>query len=133
MEKPLICENGGSVCQEAIKIAIEIAGRHPEFPSFRDAIIEFRDDLVGLEEAVDLFESAGFLDHRIYGRHVVLFIDPSFLLSRGMLWDVWKSGLPLDVRDGVRDELLAECRRVSEARGFKHTSYNIIAVGVKQH
>ena len=124
---------GGSVYQEAIKVALNVAGHHPEFPSFMDAIIEFRDDLVGLEEAVDLFESAGFLDHRIYGRHVVLFIDPSFLLSRGMLWDVWKSGLPLDVRDGVRDELLAECRRVSEARGFKHTSYNIIAVGVKQH
>ena len=123
---------GGSVYQEAIKAALEVAGRYPEFPSVIDAIVEFRDDLVGLEEAVDLFESAGFVDHRIYGRHVVMFIDPSFLLSRGMIWDEWKSGLPLDAVDMVRDELLVECRKVSEAKGFKHTSYNIIAVGVKR-
>ena len=97
-----------------------------------DAVVEHRDDLVGLEEAVDLFEFAGFMDHRIYGRHVVLYPDPSFLLARGMLWDIWKSSLPLDARDRIRDELMEECRTVSEARGFKHTSYNIIAVGIKQ-
>ena len=97
-----------------------------------DAVVEHRDDLVGLEEAVDLFEFAGFMDHRIYGRHVVLYLDPSFWLARGMLWDIWKSSLPLDARDRIRDELMEECRTVSEARGFKHTSYNIIAVGIKQ-
>ena len=96
-----------------------------------EAVVEFRDDLIGLEDAVDLFESAGFMDHRIYGRHVVLFLDPSFWLERGVLWDMWRSGLPLDAVDNIRDELMVEFRRLSDARGFKHTSYNIIAIGVK--
>ena len=122
---------GGPVCQEGIRIALEVAGRHPEYPSFMEAVVEFRDDMIGLEDAVDLFESAGFMDHRIYGRHVVLFLDPSFWLERGVLWDMWRSGLPLDAVDNIRDELMAEFRRLSDARGFKHISYNIIAIGVK--
>ncbi len=122
---------GGPVYQEFIKIAVEVANRHPEYPSLIEAVVEFRDDLIGLEDAVDLFESAGFMDHRIYGRHMVLFFEPSFWLERGMLWDVWRAGLPSDAADGIRDELIAECRRLSEVRGFKHTSYNIVAIGVK--
>jgi ubiquinone/menaquinone biosynthesis C-methylase UbiE len=122
---------GGSVYHENIKIGLEVASRHPEYPSFMEAVVEFRDDLIVLEEAVDLFESAGFMDHRIYGRHVVVFLDPSFWLERGVLWDTWRSGLPMEAVDGIRDELMAEFRRCAEPRGFKHTSYNIIAVGIK--
>jgi ubiquinone/menaquinone biosynthesis C-methylase UbiE len=122
---------GGSVYHESIKIGLEVASRHPEYPSFMEAVVEFRDDLIVLEEAVDLFESAGFMDHRIYGRHVVVFLDPSFWLERGVLWDTWRSGLPMEAVDGIRDELMAEFRRCAEPRGFKHTSYNIIAVGIK--
>jgi len=122
---------GRPVYQEVISIALEVASRHPEHTSFMEAVVEFRDDLIGLEAVVDLFESAGFMDHRIYGRHMVLFLDPSFWLERGVFWDMWRSSLPLDAVDGIRDELIAEGRRLSEARGFKHTSYNIIAVGVK--
>ena len=122
---------GGPVYQEGIKVAVEVASRHPELPSFMEAVVEFRDDLIGLEDAIVLFESAGFMDHRIFGRHVVLFLDPSFWLERGVLWDMWRSGLPLDAVDGIRDELMAEFRRSADAKGFKHTSYNIIAIGVK--
>ncbi len=122
---------GGPVYQEFIKIAVEVANRHPEYPSFIEAVVEFRDDLIGLEDAVDLFESAGFMDHRIFGRHVVVFLEPSFLLERGVVWDMWRSALPLDAVEGVRGELLAEFSRIAGAKGSKHTSYNIIAVGVK--
>ncbi len=122
---------GGPVYHEVIKIAVEVASRHPEHPSFMEAVVEFRGELIGLEDAVDLFESAGFMDHRIYGRHMVLFFEPSFWLKRGLMWDMWRSGLPLDAVAGIRDEMIAECRSLSEARGFKHTSYNIIAVGKK--
>jgi ubiquinone/menaquinone biosynthesis C-methylase UbiE len=122
---------GGSVYHESIKIGLEVASHHPEYPSFMEAVVEFCDDLISLEDAVDLFESAGFMDHRIFGRHVVVFLDPSFWLERGVLWDMWRSGLPLDAVDGIRDELMAEFRRLADTRGFKHTSYNVIAVGVK--
>jgi ubiquinone/menaquinone biosynthesis C-methylase UbiE len=122
---------GGPVYQEGVRIVLEVASRHPEYPSFMDAVVEFRDDLIGLEDAVDLFESAGFMDHRIYGRHKVVFFDPSSWLEAGVFWDMWRSGLPSDAEGGIRDELRAECRRLSEAKGFKHTLYDIIAVGVK--
>jgi ubiquinone/menaquinone biosynthesis C-methylase UbiE len=122
---------GGPVYQEILGIALEVASRHPEHPSFMEAIVEFRDDKVELEAVIDLFESAGFMDHMIYGRHRVMFFEPSFWLERGMLWDEWSGGLSSDVAESIRDEMLVECRRLSEAKGFKHTSYNIIAVGVK--
>ncbi len=122
---------GGPVYQESIKIALEVASRHPEHPSFMDAVVETRDGLIALEAVVNLFESAGFNDHRIFGRHMILYLEPSSWLERGAFWDMWRAGLPLDAVDVIRGELLAEGRRSSEARGFKHTSYNIIAVGVK--
>lgn len=122
---------GGSVYQEVLKIAVEVASRHSEYPQFMEAVVEFRDELIQLVDAVDLFESAGFMDPMIYGRDQLVFVDPSFWMKRGMLWDMWRSGLPSDTADGIRDEILAECRRLSGARGFKHTTYNIIAVGVK--
>jgi hypothetical protein len=122
---------GGSVYQEILKIAVEVASRHPEYPQFMEAVIEFREELIQLVDAVDLIETAGFMNHMIYGRDQLVFVDPSFWLTRGMLWDMWRSGLLPDAVDGIRDEIMDECRRLSGARGFKHTTYNIIAVGVK--
>ena len=122
---------GGPVYQEILKIALEVACRHPEYPQFMKAVVEFRDELIQLVDAVDLFESAGFMDHMIYGRDQLVFVDPSFWLKRGMLWDIWRSGLPPDAVDSIRDEIMVECRKLSGARGFRHTTYNIIAVGVK--
>ena len=122
---------GGPVYQEILKIAVEVASRHPEYPQFMEAVVEFRDELIQLVDAVDLFESAGFMSHMIYGRDQLVFQDLSFWLKRGMLWDIWSSGLPSDAVNEIRDEMMAECRRTSGARGFKHSTYNIIAIGVK--
>jgi ubiquinone/menaquinone biosynthesis C-methylase UbiE len=123
---------GGSVYQEVIQAAVVVAGRHPEIPMFMEAVVEYRDDLFSLEDVIDVFESAGFLDHRIWGRHQVQFFDPGFWLKRGLLWDMWVSGLPLDVVDNLRDEMMVECRNISGVKGFKNTSYNIIAIGTRK-
>ncbi|MBQ04765.1 hypothetical protein CL673_08720 [Candidatus Bathyarchaeota archaeon] len=122
---------GGSVYREILKIAMEVASRHPEYPTFMEAVVEFRNELIQLEDAVDLFESAGFKDHMIYGRDQILFVDPSFWMKKGMLWDMWNSGLPKDAVNSIQDELMAECRKLSGSRGFKHTTYNVLAIGVK--
>ena len=123
--------NGGPCFQEIISVGSAVASRHPEYPMFQDAIHEFRDSFLGFDDAITLIESAGFGDHRTFGRQVRVFVDPENVLNVGESWDLWKSGLPLDVRDAFRVELVDAFTADSEERGFKFTYFTVVSVGIK--
>jgi SAM-dependent methyltransferase len=123
--------NGGPVFNEIIDVGFSVASRHPEYPKFKDAILEYQNNFLGFEDALSIIEEAGFEDHRTFGRQIRVFINPERALWVGESWELWKTGLPLNAREIIREELIEAFTVESEDRGFKFTYFTIITVGNK--
>lgn len=123
--------NGGPVFHEIIEVGYAVANRHPEYPEFRDSVIEYQSNFLGFEDAIALIESSGFKDHRTFSRQVLVFYNPMNVLNVGESWDLWKSGLPVNARDTIRKELIDAFTEQSEEKGFKFTYFTVISVGEK--
>jgi hypothetical protein len=90
----------------------------------------FHEGFIGLEDAMKLYESVGFVDSYIFGRHRIFFEMPD-LDDTNAYWGIWRSGVPADHWGEIRDEIISEFKVLSEEQGFKNTSYLIIGVGSK--
>lgn len=125
--------NGGPCFKEIVEIGLSVADRHPEYPRFKDGIVEYRDSFLSLEDTVDFMEFSGFTDQMTYNRQVLVFVDPVNIPFIGYSWDYWEPGLPLGVRDVIRSELIDVCASVSMDRGFKFRYSTIISIGKKTY
>ena len=123
--------NGGPCFKEIVESGLAVADRYPEFPGFMDAVVEFRDGFLSLEDMVYYMEEIGFDDHITYGRQLVVFVEPERIPYIGYSWDFWEPGLPLDIRDKVRSELIDFISERSSHRGFKFLYSTIVSVGKK--
>ena len=118
--------NAGPHYKEALEIYTRIMNRHPEYP-MPDML-----KVISLEEAHELFDEAGFQKTRIFAIHQLNYVDPSiFLLARDATASWWKIGLPSEVVEMLKKEMLEEMTKLRTAKGFKSTSYNIIAIAQK--
>jgi len=118
--------NAGPHYKEALEIYTRIRNRHPEYP-IPDML-----KVISLEEAHELFDEAGFQKTRIFAIHQLSYVDPSmFLLDRDATSSWWKIGLPSQVVEMAKNEMLEEATKLKTAKGFKSTSYNIIAIAQK--
>jgi len=118
--------NAGPHYKEAAEIYTKIRNRHPEY------LIPDMLKSISLEEAHELFDEAGFQKTRIFAIHQLSYVDPSmFLLDRDATSSWWKIGLPSQVVEMAKNEMLEEATKLKTAKGFKSTSYNIIAIAQK--
>ena len=92
--------------------------------------------LIGLEETQELFDKAGFKKTRIFGIHEIDYIDISkFYPPVDAPPAFWRMNMPSDFQseliEMVRKEIREEMTKVKTDKGFKTTSYNIIAYAQK--
>jgi ubiquinone/menaquinone biosynthesis C-methylase UbiE len=116
--------------REVNDVVLRVANRHTEYPAFAENVKAFHEGFIGLEDAMKLYESVGFVDSYIFGRHRIFFEVPD-LDDTNAYWGIWRSGVPLDHWGEVKDEIISEFRVLSEEQGFKNASYLIIGVGSK--
>jgi ubiquinone/menaquinone biosynthesis C-methylase UbiE len=123
---------GKSGWQEMTKIALEVVARHPDLPSFRDAVNDTSNWPLGLEESFDLLEEAGLRITNIYERRSINYADPSIIVAESnSAWDYWRQEIPESMINIIREELLDGARKDASSRGFKFTMINIFAWGTK--
>jgi SAM-dependent methyltransferase len=115
--------------QEATDIFLKIAGRHPEYPGFLEAVNGFRGRLMSLEAALNLFLSSDFHVSDLYSRRSIGFVDPGIYIKDTPVYqDMWRSGVPPDAVSEIGEEMLVEFIKLSDSKGFKVSSVFIIAV-----
>jgi ubiquinone/menaquinone biosynthesis C-methylase UbiE len=117
---------------EPRKILLKVAERYPDSPELLSAVKENDNLLIDLEESIDLFREAGFIDSYLHGVHMISYPKPDwFIDSLSGTWGLWKTGLAPSLIDRVHRDLLTEFQNRSTAYGFKLTSYLIRAKGTK--
>lgn len=117
---------------ETTKIAHDVEARHPDLPGFRDAVHDTENWPLSLEESIDILEEEGFKISNIYERRALNYTDPSMIVSESnSAWDYWRQGMPKEMVDTIREELVDYARKAVSPRGFKLTSINIFAWGTK--
>jgi ubiquinone/menaquinone biosynthesis C-methylase UbiE len=123
---------GGPGMQEPLGVMLEVASRHPEVPELLEVIRSSKSCFLGLEEWMDLLETAGLRLTNIYGRHSVSFPDPGFITTEdNVSWDVWRQAIPRDALDEIVEEINEAAWEAATERGFRSTSYVIFAWGTK--
>jgi len=123
---------GKPAWQECMEIAHRVVARHPDQPGLHGAVADTEDWPVGLEESIDLLEGAGLKISNIYERRSINYADPSFIVSDSCsAWNYWRQETPAHMVDTIRGELLGGAEEAASPRGFKVTSINIFAWGIK--
>jgi len=118
--------NGELHYKEALEIYDAVRKRHPKYG------IPASIKGLSLEETHELFEKAGFRKPRIFAIHEINYVDPSmFLLARDATTSWWQVGLQPEVVDKLKTEMLEDATKNKTDKGWKVTSYNIIAYAQK--
>ena len=120
--------NGELHFKEAVEIYDAVRKRHPEYAFPESSWLK----ALSLEETHELFEKAGFRKPRIFAIHEINHVDPSmFLLARDATTSYWQVGLEPEVVDKLKTKMLEEATKSKTDKGWKVTSYNIIAYAQK--
>ena len=117
---------------EAREILLEVAEEYPDNPELLSAVKENDSLLIDLEESVDQFKDAGYIEHNLHGVHKIHYLKPDwFIKSLSGTWGLWKTGLTPSLVEMVHRDLLSEFESKSSTRGFKLTTYLIHSIGTK--
>ena len=115
---------------EVKDIVYRVTDYHPEYPEFKENVKSFNRGFIGLEDTMALFQIVGFVNLYIFGRHRIFFGVPD-LDDINAYWGIWRSGVPREHWDEIKNEILSEFKVLSMNEGFRDSSYLIIGVGHK--
>jgi ubiquinone/menaquinone biosynthesis C-methylase UbiE len=126
--------NGESNFKEAIDLCVKIENRHPEMMSEYNWMgwRNFEKQFLSLGAVNEIVYDIGFDNPRIHAHHREYFVDPEmFMRYRNATAAFWQIGLPQDLVEELRQEWSMEARKLSTDKGFKMTTYNILAYASK--
>jgi len=117
---------GESSFKEIEEIYNRIRNRHTEY-----ALPESQKS-IGLEETHELFDKVGFEKTRIFAIRQIDYVDPSrYVVNVDPPSSLWRISLPPELVEMTRKEMKEEMTKTKTGKGFKMTSYNIIAYAQK--
>jgi ubiquinone/menaquinone biosynthesis C-methylase UbiE len=86
--------------------------------------------LIDLEETHELFDKSGFKSTRIFGVHQIDYVDPSkYIATLESPQSLFRIDLPSELGEMVVKETKEEMIRIRTDKGFKVTTYYILAYG----
>jgi ubiquinone/menaquinone biosynthesis C-methylase UbiE len=113
--------------KEIKEIYVQVRNRHTKSVMPKKSL-----KLIDLEETHELFDKSGFRNTRIFGVHQIDYVDPSkYIPTLESPQSLFRINLSLELAEIVVKETKEEMMRVRTNKGFKVTTYYILAYGQK--
>jgi ubiquinone/menaquinone biosynthesis C-methylase UbiE len=113
--------------KEIKEIYVKVRNRHTNSVTTKKS-----SKLIDLEETHELFDKSGFKKTRIFGVHQIDYVDPSkYIATLESPQSLFRINLPSELAEMVVKETKEEMMRVRTDKGFKVTTYYILAYDQK--
>ncbi len=121
----------GDHLRELISLCKAYGESKPDLDNFNKAVNDVNWMHIGLEKTQRLFWEAGLRRPLIYGYHRIMHVKPRFFWETNPYPDLWRTHIPIRLREKVESEIIELMTEGTEDRGFKLTWYTIQAYGMK--
>jgi SAM-dependent methyltransferase len=117
--------------KEIVDIYVKVRKRHTKYTTPKKSL-----KLIDLEETHELFDKTGFKKTRIFGIHEIDYVDPTKYIAtldcpQSLFRINLPSKLPAELAERIIKETKEEMMRAKTDKGFKVTTYYILAYGQK--
>lgn len=121
----------GDHLKELVSLCKAYAESNFDLDNFNKAVNDVNWMHIGLEKTQRLFWEAGLRHPLIYGYHRVMHVRPRLFWETNPYPNLWRSKIPISLREKIESEIIELMRKESGDRGFKLTWYTIQAYGMK--